>query len=403
MKKKNSVVFKLSLKFSAILTAAVLVIIFLFFTFLRGMMRQQETRGLMRPIHMLTKSLEKNDLFATEKRVRELPFFISCLIYDAKTHQPLFINNNKIPELPLTGNKSKRIYRKKFYPDSDLNIVYIARKVDFYDGRSYVIQIVQNTENDGGRRIFSGLPFLILLSSIPILLISFLLSLFITRRTIRPVVKITDTVKTITSANLDTLLPESGTKDELDALAHTFNDLLRKLKTDFERERNFTSNVSHELKTPVAVISGQANLIRRWGKDDPAQLEKSITTILSESKSMNQMITNLMQLSKLDSGIIKPEYTEFSIQELFERIKVELTSLAPNAKIEYSIQKAKILSDELDSIKDDQNALILSDMELLHQLITIFISNSIKFSLAESRARILWQDTRATWHRYSKS
>nr|MCR5172211.1 HAMP domain-containing histidine kinase [Treponema sp.] len=294
-------------------------------------------------------------------------------IYDADSHETFFVKNDKIPELPLTNGRSRRIYKKKFFDDSDLNIVYVAEKITLSTGQSYVVQIVQNTENDAGRRIFKGLPLSIMLAAIPILLISLLLSLYITRKTIKPVVQITNAVNSITSNNLETLLPETFSGDEIDILAHTFNQLLKRLKSDFDRERSFTSNVSHELKTPVAVILGQANLIRRWGKDEPEQLEKSIATILREGKSMQSVITNLLELTHLDLNSASIQKEEFELNELLHNLSEEVNSIAPDCKIK---------------LNTAEKTLVNTDRELLHQLLTIVLSNSVKFAGPECEVTI---------------
>ena len=114
----------------------------------------------------------------------------------------------------------------------------------------------------------------------------------------------TETAKKISASKLDTRLPVTGKGDDFDALAKTFNDLLSRLQTDFERERQFTADVSHELKTPLAVILGHANLLRRWGKNDPDRLESSLASLIREAHSMESIIGNLLQMTRIENGFI---------------------------------------------------------------------------------------------------
>lgn len=201
-------------------------------------------------------------------------------------------------------------------------------------------------------------------------MLSFLVSLFMTRNTIKPVILMTEQAKRIGSENLDEKLPVKHTEatlDENDELAETFNDLFARLKTDFDRERAFTSDVSHELRTPVSVILGQSRLLMRWGKDDPAQTEKSLNIIIKEAHSMDSTIKNLLQMSRLESGRQSPVKEKFTLQTLFTQLSDETLSYEENAKI---------------NIDCDDNLQMTSDRELLHQTLTIIISNSIKFCKA---------------------
>lgn len=174
----------------------------------------------------------------------------------------------------------------------------------------------------------------------------------------------TEKAKQIGSSNLDDTLSVRNTGDEFDELAKTFNDLFKRLKSDFDRERQFTSDVSHELRTPVAVISGQSNLLRRWGKDDPKQLEKSLGIIINETKSMENIISILLQMSRLECGKIQPNYTKVSLKPFFERLNTETQTISSVAKV--------IFNEKI-------NAVIKTDEELLHQVFMVVISNSLKF------------------------
>lgn len=380
MKNKNSVVFKLSLKFALLLTFAMLSIIFIFFLLLRNSAIQNETKALSRTINQISRSILSNNPKNLEKKLSELPFFISYIIYDTNTKEIILQKNDKIPILPNAEKKPKR-YTKKFDNDvishRDLSFLYLTKNLKLPSGRQITLQIGSNSNNEIGNKFIINMILLIAAAGIPILFISFLISLFITKNTMNPVVKMTQAAAKISSTNLDTLLPVSSSNDELDILAKTFNSLFISLKKDFERERCFTGNVSHELKTPVAVILGQANLLRRWGKDDPHQLEKSLNIIINESRSMEQMISNLLELSKLDSKKIKLQKTEIPLLTFFERLKNETTAISSSAQI---------------FVENKEDFIFVSDIELLHQLFTILISNSIKFSKNDAKIKIFWKE-----------
>lgn len=361
---KNSIVFKLSVKFAAILTIAFLIILFIFFATLRRSAEKQEYKRFSKNGEMIARTLTSGSPAFIDKKLKDVPFFISYLIYDTKSGEIFRQQNNFAGKLPDTKGKTVHFSTKKGSDGESLNILYLTTNCHMRDGRIFTIQVAQKANNDPGNKFIYEILLFIGIAAIPVLIISFFLCRLFVKQTIRPVVEITDKAATISSTNLDQRLPETGQKDELDNLAQTFNNLFSRLKSDFDRERSFTSNVSHELKTPVAVILGQANLLRRWGKNDSAQLDKSLNTILQETHSMDSIISNLLQLSKLESGKIVPDCQEVDLTKLFARLSEEFISLNKNLKIIYD---------------EHASTTVFTDAELLHQVFVALISNSNKF------------------------
>ncbi len=361
---KNSVVFRLSIKFSAILTATVFIIILLFFMLLRQFSRQQEYKGFSRTSEIIVQVLSTGNFKLLDRKLSELPFFVSYMIYDTESGEIFRQKNSIFGKLPETEGKPIRFSTKKTTGFEPISMIYMTTRYKFVGGQTFTVQIAQKTNGDAGHRFFREMFSLIAVATIPLLIISFFISRFFIRQTMLPVVKITKTAATISSTNLNQRLPETGKKDELDNLAKTFNRLFERLKADFDRERSFTSNVSHELKTPVAVILGQANLLRRWGKNDSEQLEKSLNTILQETHSINSIISNLLQLSRIESGKIIPVTEKVSIQKMFFRLKEEFKAINKEMTIQF---EEKPLQE------------IYTDSELLHQVFVAIISNSNKF------------------------
>jgi len=361
---KNSISFRLSFRFMLIVASIVLLLSFGFVFLLRYSATNQQKRLLYGSTESLKRSYLGTDEFVPE--LMSIPYFLSFTIYDSETKTTLFTNDPFIPNLPVTNGKAKKYFKKDYYADGNMNILYNSILIE---NTCIVIQTAMDIDRDSAKQMINEIPKLALISFLPILLISFLLSLLITKKTIRPVEKITDSAAEMSSTNLETLLPVSNKNDELDYLAKTFNKLFENLKADFEQERNFTSNVSHELKTPVAGILGQANLLKRWGKDDPKQLEQSLNMIIAETESMNSIITNLLQISKLEAGKEKIFQEELNIAILFDRLKKEFSVINSDVEI---------------NIKCSEDFIFITDIELLHQVLTALISNSIKFHKKDS-------------------
>ena len=358
----NSISVRLSFRFMVILSAAVLILSMTFVWIMRSFIRSEQDTELKRSCEFIETNIQ--DFYEVD--FSKLPFYITYVVYKNSSENAekkiLFTNDPFLPALPETNGKTKIYVSKNYFIDDDLKILYFARKSELND---CIIMTAMGIERDISSRLLNTLPKTVTLAFFPILIVSYLVSLFITRRTMKPVIKITEAAEKISSSTLGTLLPISGNNDELDKLACTFNTLFERLKADFEQEKHFTSDVSHELKTPLAVILGQTNLLLRWGKDEPAQLEKSLNVIKSESKSMEAIITNLLQISRLENGKIKPKEEEIIIEEMFLRLKNEFELVSSN-KAEFFIDCEKNLS-------------LVSDSELIHQVLTVIISNSIKF------------------------
>ena len=366
-KKKLSISTKLAFRFTFILSAVVILLTLIFHRVQLADLNYQRSQELNISTAITSKTyknyIEKNhnhDSFS----MKRVPKHLTYTVYDISSGKNKIVATNaeEILFLPLTSEKAK-IYTQKSSGDTkDLKIIYVAYPIDEYP--NIIVQTWIDLQNDSLYTIRHNMPRMILAMLIPILVICYFIAWLIAKRIMKPVVKMTEAAKHISSSNLDSLIPLKNNGDEIDQLAMTFNDLFKRLKIDFDRERQFTSDVSHELKTPVAVILGQANLLRRWGKDDPAQLDKSIGTIISETKSMEAIIQNLLQMTRIESGRILPSKEEFLLSELTSKIQQELPALDNSAEINFDFD---------DSLK------IITDLELLHQVLMIIISNSLKF------------------------
>ena len=104
---------------------------------------------------------------------------------------------------------------------------------------------------------------------------------------LRPIRDITDMAATLSASNLSNRINIAGTKNELKDLAMVINSMLDRIERSYNSQKQFVSDASHELRTPIAVIQGYVNMLNRWGKDDKTVLEEGITAIAQETESIS--------------------------------------------------------------------------------------------------------------------
>jgi len=120
---------------------------------------------------------------------------------------------------------------------------------------------------------------------------------------LRPLRQVRQAAERIGGQNLGERVPVPGTGDEVQALAQALNAMLGRLEASFEAQRRFTSDASHELRTPVTAISGHAGyLLRRTSPNE--QQRESLTIIRKESERLTNLIANLLELARSDSGAL---------------------------------------------------------------------------------------------------
>jgi two-component system, OmpR family, sensor histidine kinase ArlS len=141
--------------------------------------------------------------------------------------------------------------------------------------------------------------------------------------------------------------------------------MLDRIQNSYDIQNRFVSDASHELRTPIAVIQGYANLLDRWGKEDKEVLEESITAIKSEAESMKILIEKLLFLARSDKNTQKVEMSEFEIDILIDEILKETKMIDT---------RHEIINEKNEVIK------IIADKNLLKEALRIFMDNSIKYT-----------------------
>ena len=169
----------------------------------------------------------------------------------------------------------------------------------------------------------------------------------------------------IDANKLDSQISIDSSQVELKDLAYALNGMLNRINDSYQSQVRFVSDASHELRTPISVIQGYANLLDRWGKNDEKALQESIDAIKSEAGNMKDLVEQLLFLARGDNETIQLHKEVFDCCETADEI-IKETQMIDNNHV-FRIQL-------------DRPAYINADKQLLKQAIRILIDNSIKFT-----------------------
>lgn len=211
-------------------------------------------------------------------------------------------------------------------------------------------------------------------------------SLLLSKAVSKPLLNINQITQRMSELDFSEQLPVRS-EDEIGNLSRSINSLSgslkqnikelqganRQLQLDIEKERQlermrkeFISGVSHELKTPISIISSYAEGIRDTGSED--KKEKYVNVILDESIKMNRLVTDMLDLSRLESGQRKLYLSNFYMKELAAKVLEKFCYSLEEKNIQASLQNSS------------ENSLVYGDEVMLEQVLSNLIDNAIKYS-----------------------
>jgi signal transduction histidine kinase len=135
------------------------------------------------------------------------------------------------------------------------------------------------------------------------LLVWLLIGLYFAASISRPLVRITRATERVAAGDYSVRVPLSGSS-EISRLADSFNDMAEKVQNTNRLLRDFVANVSHDLRTPLTMIAGFSEAMLD-GTADPAEIETTAGIINEEAVKMQRLVDNLLQLTRLESGLLK--------------------------------------------------------------------------------------------------
>jgi len=159
--------------------------------------------------------------------------------------------------------------------------------------------------------------------------------IFLARRALKPVDKIAQTAQEIEENDLSQRI-NVHTKDELGRLAATLNEMIGRLQGAFQRQKQFTSDASHELRAPLAVIEAESSLALQKERP-PSDYRQSLETISQEARQMSSLIQQLLTLARADAGKEQWDFTEVDLGKLTTNLSTDIEVLCQEKGLNFQL------------------------------------------------------------------
>ena len=296
------------------------------------------------------------------------PFFFQILDKDG---EPLFVSkefremeyvaHNRV----LTNARKGEETREEIYSSERRETFRIISTPVYRDGElAEVIQLgthlyfVRQNLSHFRNGILAVLPVILVLGTLG--------GWILARRSLAPIGYIASKAESISSQNLSERLTPRGTGDEMDDLIRTINEMISRLEGSFERMAEFTADASHELKTPICAMRGEAEVLLL--KERKAEeYQEGLAHFIEQFDHLNQMINDLILLSKFDTTQIElktaPLRLDLLVQDLCHLFQV--------------LAEQKNIALEVGPLEE---VTVMGDKTRLQQLFTNLIDNAIKYT-----------------------
>jgi signal transduction histidine kinase len=193
---------------------------------------------------------------------------------------------------------------------------------------------------------------------------------FVSRGTLEPLREMARASESIARGEFETRVTVT-TRDEIGRLAESFNRMATELEETDQLRRDLVANVSHELRTPITALQAKLeNLVDGVEEPDPVTLQ----TMLAQAQRLGRLVTQLLDLSRLESGAVPLERRDFVVAPMLELAVRESQLADPHAHIVVSV--------------DPPDLVIDADPERLHQVVANLVENAVRYSPIGGTVRV---------------
>jgi heavy metal sensor kinase len=296
------------------------------------------------------------------------PFFFQILDGDGK---PAYVSKEfrkmgyVVQDWVLANARNKKESREKIHISARTRTFRVITTPVYRDGKlTEIIQLgthlrfVRKNLSHFRSNLFTALPIILILGSLG--------GWVLARRSLSPIGYIASKTKTMTSKNLGERLTPRGTGDEMDELIGTINEMIARLESSFQRMAEFTADASHELKTPLCALRGEAEVLLSKMRTTE-EYQEGLAHFVERFDLLNQMINDLILLSKFDA-------TQVELKMDALRLDLLIKDLCHLFRV---LAEQKTIALETGTVEE---VTVIGDKVRLQQLFTNLIDNAIKYT-----------------------
>ncbi|MGN1132858.1 MAG: sensor histidine kinase, partial [Oscillospiraceae bacterium] len=371
-------------------TVMILVLIWLFqYVFIAGYYQNAKIRD----VHIAAKNIEHSfDSDNSSSIIRRLAFenALSISIIDEMGNE--IVSENNIGSTSMMNGDANK-----------WGILFFKMKGELNNQNSdYITQIYQN-ERTNSKEIFYCAKFTstsmkqqlylfiestiepiestvkiireqLIFITIIIFELAFIVTMFISKRLSRPIVEITHTAKKFGEGDYSVEFNTKGYK-EIEELSNVLENAKNEIQKVSELRKDLIANISHDLRTPLTIVKSYAEMIKDFSGDNPEKREEHLNVIIDETDRLSNLVNNLLELSKLESGNLDLQLTDISVHEKMHDVMLRYRLLVENDG--YDIE-----------FEPDEDRIIRADEEKLDEVIYNFINNAVNYCGEDKYIRV---------------
>ena len=252
-------------------------------------------------------------------------------------------------------------------------------KIPVVRGEAVVGYISTAIPIDGYLLVLKTLRNILFLTFLFALLVLFFTARYLASKSIRPVKVIIEKARHINSDNLADRIPVPATRDELHELAVAINALLERIDESLQREKQFTADAAHQLKTPLAVLKGSLGVLVRKPRSN-SDYVAGIHESLAEIDRLNHIVDKLLVMARVDSNAAEMRVSSFSAVEAIDIVIQRAARKIENKNISLAFEP-------------QQDVTVITDPFIFDLILENLLSNAIKYSNRGSQIEIVCNDT----------